>query len=47
MTGRVVSAGVLLAIEAALALLAVLVHQGFMAMYAMSPIPHLRGSPGG
>jgi hypothetical protein len=33
MTGRVVAAAVLLVIEAALGLLAVLVHQGFMAMY--------------
>jgi hypothetical protein len=32
-TGRVVSVAVLLAVEAVLALLAVLVHQGFMAVY--------------
>jgi hypothetical protein len=32
-TGRVVAAGVLLVIEGALALLAVLVHQGFLAVY--------------
>lgn len=33
MTGRGVSVAVLLAVEAGLALLAILVHQGFMAMY--------------
>lgn len=33
MTGRAVSVAVLLAVEAGLALLAVLVHQGFMAVY--------------